>query len=80
MGCGDDLRLFKTYRQIILTFECAHGYEQDIGLVPGAAACGSAEFQADILALKEMGLHGAIIGKAYYTGAIDLKKALEAVR
>ena len=34
----------------------------------------------DIRALKEMGLHGAIIGKAYYTGAIDLKEALEAAR
>ena len=34
----------------------------------------------DIAALKEMGLHGAIIGKAYYTGAIDLKQALEAAR
>lgn len=31
----------------------------------------------DIIALKEMNLYGAIIGKAYYTGAIDLKKALE---
>ena len=34
----------------------------------------------DIAALKEMGLSGAIIGKAYYTGAIDLKEALEVVR
>ena len=34
----------------------------------------------DIAALKEMGLHGAIIGKAYYTGAIDLKDALEVAR
>ncbi len=34
----------------------------------------------DIAALKDMGLHGAIIGKAYYTGAIDLKEALEAAR
>ena len=34
----------------------------------------------DIAALKAMGLHGAIIGKAYYTGAIDLHKALEAAR
>ncbi len=31
----------------------------------------------DIIALNEMNLYGAIIGKAYYTGAIDLKKALE---
>ena len=34
----------------------------------------------DIAALKEMGLHGAIIGKAYYTGAIDLREALEVAR
>ncbi len=32
----------------------------------------------DITALKARGLYGAIIGKAYYTGAIDLKKAIEA--
>ena len=34
----------------------------------------------DVAALKDMGLHGAIIGKAYYTGAIDLKEALEVAR
>ena len=28
-------------------------------------------------ALAEMGIHGAIIGKAYYTGAIDLAEAVE---
>jgi len=31
----------------------------------------------DIRALKAMGLYGAIIGKAYYTGAIDLKEAIK---
>ncbi len=31
----------------------------------------------DIQALKSMGLYGAIIGKAYYIGAIDLKEAIE---
>ena len=31
----------------------------------------------DIIALKNSGVHGAIIGKAYYVGAIDLKKAVE---
>ncbi len=31
----------------------------------------------DIVKLKELGLYGAIIGKAYYVGAIDLKEALE---
>lgn len=31
----------------------------------------------DIKALRKMNLYGAIIGKAYYTGAIDLKEAIE---
>ena len=43
-------------------------------------ASGGVSTMEDILALKEMGLHGAIIGKAYYTGAIDLHNALEAAR
>ena len=43
-------------------------------------ASGGVSSLEDITALKEMGLHGAIIGKAYYTGAIGLKEALEAAR
>ena len=34
----------------------------------------------DIKALADMNLYGAIIGKAYYTGAIDLKEALEVAK
>lgn len=34
----------------------------------------------DVKALREMDLHGAIIGKAYYTGTINLKEALEVCR
>lgn len=34
----------------------------------------------DIAALREMELYGAIIGKAYYTGAIDLREALEVAK
>ena len=34
----------------------------------------------DVKALNAMNLHGAIIGKAYYTGAIDLRQALEVCR
>jgi phosphoribosylformimino-5-aminoimidazole carboxamide ribotide isomerase len=30
----------------------------------------------DIRALKALGLYGAIVGKAYYTGAIDLAEAI----
>ena len=33
-----------------------------------------------IKALREMNLYGAIIGKAYYTGAIDLKTAIEVAK
>ena len=32
----------------------------------------------DIKKLRALNLYGAIIGKAYYTGAINLKEALEA--
>ena len=34
----------------------------------------------DIVALREMGMYGAIVGKAYYTGAIKLEEALERAR
>ena len=34
----------------------------------------------DVKALNAMDLHGAIIGKAYYTGAINLREALEVCR
>lgn len=40
-------------------------------------ASGGVSSLEDICALKEMGLYGAIIGKAYYTGAVDLQQALE---
>lgn len=41
-------------------------------------ASGGVSALDDIKALKKIGIYGAIIGKAYYTGAIDLTKALEA--
>ncbi len=39
-------------------------------------ASGGVSSLDDIKALAEMELYGAIIGKAYYTGAIDLKEAI----
>ena len=39
-------------------------------------ASGGISTLEDIRALHEMDLYGAIIGKAYYTGAINLKEAL----
>ena len=43
-------------------------------------ASGGVSSLDDIRALREIGLHGAIVGKAYYVGAIDLKKAIEVAR
>ncbi|MBE5798557.1 MAG: 1-(5-phosphoribosyl)-5-[(5-phosphoribosylamino)methylideneamino]imidazole-4-carboxamide isomerase [Clostridiales bacterium] len=40
-------------------------------------ASGGVSSMEDVIALRDMGVYGAIIGKAYYTGAIDLKKAIE---
>jgi len=34
----------------------------------------------DVKALREMDIYGAIVGKAIYTGDIDLKKAIEVAR
>ena len=40
-------------------------------------ASGGVSSLDDIKALREMKLYGAIVGKAYYIGAIDLKEAIE---
>ena len=45
----------------------------------GYEACAVSSID-DIVALKEMNMYGAIIGKAYYTGAIDLQKAIEVAK
>ena len=43
-------------------------------------ASGGVSDLEDIKALAKEKLYGAIIGKAYYTGAIDLKKAIEVAK
>ena len=43
-------------------------------------ASGGVSSLEDVESLRKMNLYGAIIGKAYYTGDIDLKKALEVAR
>ncbi len=43
-------------------------------------ASGGVSTLDDIAALRDMGLHGAIVGKAYYIGAIDLKEAIEVAK
>jgi phosphoribosylformimino-5-aminoimidazole carboxamide ribotide isomerase len=43
-------------------------------------ASGGVSSMEDIEKLNKLGIYGAIIGKAYYTGAISLKEASEVVK
>ncbi len=43
-------------------------------------ASGGVSSIEDVKALRKMDIYGAIIGKAYYVGAIDLKEALEVAK
>ena len=43
-------------------------------------ASGGVSSMEDVKALRAMDLYGAIIGKAYYTGAIKLKEAIEVAK
>lgn len=55
--------------------ELYHDLSKTLGI--NIVASGGVSSIDDIVALREMELYGAIIGKAYYTGAIDLKEAVE---
>ena len=59
---GTNLALYRTL---------SRRYQVDI------TASGGVSSMEDILALREMDMYGAIIGKAYYTGAIDLREAVD---
>lgn len=50
--------------------------EFDVDLI----ASGGVSSIEDVKALAEMNIYGAIIGKAYYTGAIDLAEAIEVAK
>ena len=43
-------------------------------------ASGGVSSMDDVERLSKLDIHGAIVGKAYYTGAIDLKKAIEVAK
>lgn len=45
---------------------------------PRLVASGGVSSLEDIRALRDMGLYGAILGKAYYTRAVDLREGIEA--
>ena len=62
---GTNLALYK---------ELSEKYSLDI------TASGGVSSMDDVRQLRAMDLYGAIIGKAYYTGAIDLNEALEAAK
>ena len=43
-------------------------------------ASGGVSSLEDVRKLAAMNIHGAIVGKAYYTGAIDLRQAIEVAK
>ena len=43
-------------------------------------ASGGLTYMEDVKGLRDLNMYGAIIGKAYYTGKIDLKEAIEAAK
>ncbi len=43
-------------------------------------ASGGVSSLDDIAALRDMGIYGAILGKAYYIGAVDLREAIEVAK
>ena len=47
--------------------------------VPITASGGVSDL-SDVLALRELNLYGAIVGRAYYNGAIDLRQACEVAK
>ena len=52
--------------------------QQDLEL--DIVASGGVSSLEDVRRLKAEGLYGAIIGKAYYTGAVDLREAIEVAK
>ena len=62
---GTNLELYK---------ELSQKYSMNITASGGVSALD------DVKSLRKMNIYGAIIGKAYYIGAIDLKDALEAAK
>ena len=40
-------------------------------------ASGGVSCNGDLVRLRQMGMYGAIVGKAYYTGAVDLARAVK---
>lgn len=62
---GTNLQMYK---------ELSEKYSMDI------VASGGVSTIDDVVELRKMNLYGAIIGKAYYIGAIDLKEAIEVAK
>ena len=62
---GTNLELYKTLSETLSVDITASGGVTDIN---------------DVKNLAKLNLYGAIIGKAYYTGAIDLKEAVEVAK
>ena len=59
-----------------------HGLYQELSerFCMNIIASGGVSSMEDVSRLRNMEIHGAIIGKAYYTGAVDLAEAIEVAK
>ena len=59
-----------------------HGLYQELAkkFSMNIIASGGVSSMADVERLTAMNIHGAIIGKAYYTGAVNLREAIEVAK
>ena len=59
-----------------------HGLYQELSerFCMNIIASGGVSSMEDVSRLRAMEIHGAIIGKAYYTGAVDLAEAIEVAK
>ena len=60
--------IVNTFNNTILVYS-----EDSVNII----ASGGVSSMDDVIALRDLGIYGAIIGKAYYTGAINLADAIK---
>ena len=61
-------------------FAAAAGiFAPSVFTVPITASGGVSDL-SDVIALRKLNLYGAIIGRAYYNGAIDLSEAIKVAK
>ena len=77
---GQGIERFENTLRHLLTRGDATVHVDEHGFDLRITASGGVSSLEDVRRLRDMELYGAIIGKAYYTGALNLKEANEAAK